>query len=72
MLDDLRKLKKDNTGYDLKDLFVGAEGTLGVITAAVLKLFPKPKSRDVAWVGLKSAEAALQLFGQATEKPAPA
>lgn len=68
VLDDLRKLKKDNTGYDLKDLFVGAEGTLGVITAAVLKLFPKPKSRDVAWVGLKSAEAALQLFGQATEK----
>ena len=53
--DDLRKLKKDNTGYDLKNLFVGAEGTLGVITAAVLKLFPKPKGREVALVGLAVA-----------------
>ena len=65
VLDDLRKLKKDNTGYDLKNLFVGAEGTLGIITAAVLKLFPKPKGREVAWVGLKSPEAALALFGLA-------
>ncbi|KQZ94051.1 hydroxyacid dehydrogenase [Mesorhizobium sp. Root157] len=63
VFDDLRKLKKDNTGYDLKNLFVGAEGTLGVITAAVLKLFPKPKGREVAFVGLPSAEAALALFG---------
>src|SRR5690606_14946469 len=54
VLDDLRKLKKDNTGYDLKNLFVGAEGTLGVITAAVLKLFPQPKGGEVAWVGLNS------------------
>ena len=54
VLDDLRKLKKDNTGYDLKNLFVGAEGTLGVITAAVLKLFPKPKGREVAWAGVAS------------------
>lgn len=68
VLDDLRKLKKDNTGYDLKDLFVGAEGTLGVITAAVLKLFPKPKGRDVAWAGLESAEAALELFGRASDR----
>ena len=51
VFDDLRKLKKDNTGYDLKNLFIGAEGTLGIITAAVLKLFPKPKGREVAWVG---------------------
>ena len=65
VLDDLRKLKKDNTGYDLKDLFVGAEGTLGVITAAVLKLFPKPKGREVAWVGLPSPEAALDLLSLA-------
>ena len=50
VFDDLRKLKKDNTGYDLKNLFVGAEGTLGVITAAVLKLFPKPKAaRSRGW-----------------------
>ncbi|PSJ61467.1 FAD-binding oxidoreductase [Pseudaminobacter soli (ex Li et al. 2025)] len=68
VFDDLRKLKKDNTGYDLKDLFVGAEGTLGVITAAVLKLFPKPKGREAAWVGLSSPEAALELFSRATDQ----
>jgi len=68
VFDDLRKLKKDNTGYDLKNLFVGAEGTLGVITAAVLKLFPKPKGREVAWVGLSSPEAALDLFGRAMDR----
>jgi len=68
VFDDLRKLKKDNTGYDLKDLFVGAEGTLGVITGAVLKLFPKPKGREVAWVGVSSPEAALELFSRATDQ----
>ncbi|MBA3447363.1 MAG: FAD-binding oxidoreductase [Pseudaminobacter sp.] len=68
VFNDLRKLKKDNTGYDLKNLFVGAEGTLGVITAAVLKLFPKPKGREVAWVGLSSPEAALELFGRASDE----
>ena len=65
VLDDLRKLKKDNTGYDLKNLFVGAEGTLGIITAAVLKLFPLPAGREVAWVGLHSPQAALGLFALA-------
>ena len=60
----LRALRKDNTGYDLKDLFIGAEGTLGVITAAVLKLFPKPKAQDVAFVGVKSPEDALALFNR--------
>ena len=68
VLDDLRKLKKDNTGYDLKNLFVGAEGTLGVITAAVLKLFPKPKGREVAWAGVASPEMALSLFGLAEDR----
>ncbi|HEY4192980.1 MAG TPA: FAD-binding oxidoreductase [Mesorhizobium sp.] len=68
VFDDLRKLKKDNTGYDLKNLFVGAEGTLGVVTAAVLKLFPKPRGREVAFVGLASAQAALDLFSLAMDR----
>ena len=68
VLDDLRKLKKDNTGYDLKNLFVGAEGTLGIITAAVLKLFPKPRGREVAWVGMNSPDEALALFTLAGER----
>ncbi|MDP3896638.1 MAG: FAD-binding oxidoreductase [Mesorhizobium sp.] len=68
IFDDLRKLKKDNTGYDLKNLFVGAEGTLGVITAAVLKLYPKPKGREVAWIGVESPDAALALYGLAADR----
>ena len=60
----LRGLRKDNTGYDLKQLFIGAEGTLGVITAAVVKLFPQPKSSATAFVGVTSASQALQLFNQ--------
>src|SRR5690606_14009070 len=68
VFDDLRKLKKDNTGYDLKDLFVGAEGTLGVITAAVMKLYPQPRGREVAWIGLESPQAALDLFALASDK----
>jgi FAD/FMN-containing dehydrogenase len=68
VLDDLRKLKKDNTGYDLKNLFVGAEGTLGVITAAVLKLFPKPKGREAGWVGVRSPDAALALLSLALDR----
>ncbi|TQN42722.1 FAD/FMN-containing dehydrogenase [Blastococcus colisei] len=59
----LRGLRKDNTGYDLKHLFIGAEGTLGVVTAAVLKLFPAVRSRATAWVALGSAQAAVDLFG---------
>ncbi len=62
--DGLKGLRKDNTGYDLKHLFIGAEGTLGVITAAVLKLYPYPHGRETALVALPSAEAALALFVQ--------
>src|SRR6201993_5155805 len=58
----LSKLKKDNTGYDLKNLFIGAEGTLGIITAATLRLFPKPRAIETAYVGLKSPAAALKLL----------
>ena len=58
----LNALKKDNTGYDLKDLLVGAEGTLGIITAATLKLFPLPEGHETAIVNVASPEAALELF----------
>jgi FAD/FMN-containing dehydrogenase len=68
VFDDMRKLKKDNTGYDLKDLFIGAEGTLGIITAAVLKLFPRPKGQEVAWIGMDSPTHALELFGLAGDR----
>ncbi|GGJ88124.1 FAD-binding oxidoreductase [Pseudomonas matsuisoli] len=58
----LRALRKDNTGYDLKQLFIGAEGTLGVITAAVLRMFPRPKSIATAWVALSETSAAIRLI----------
>jgi len=58
----LSKLKKDNTGYDLRNLFIGAEGTLGIITAATLKMFPKPRAIETAYVGLKSPTDALKLL----------
>jgi FAD/FMN-containing dehydrogenase len=62
VLNGLSKLKKDNTGYDLRNLFIGAEGTLGIITAATLKLFPKPRAVETAFVGLKSPADALRLL----------
>jgi FAD/FMN-containing dehydrogenase len=68
VLHGLNKLKKDNTGYDLKNLFVGAEGTLGVITAAVLKLFPVPRAVETALIGLPSPHAALALLSLARER----
>jgi D-lactate dehydrogenase (cytochrome) len=61
----LNGLRKNNTGYDLKHLFIGAEGTLGIVTAAVLKLFPKPVATATALVGLESVESALALLGRA-------
>jgi FAD/FMN-containing dehydrogenase len=64
----LNKLKKDNTGYDLKNLFIGAEGTLGIITAAVLKLFPAPKTVETAFVGVPSPDAALALLHLVQER----
>jgi FAD/FMN-containing dehydrogenase len=64
----LRKLKKDNTGYDLRHLFMGAEGTLGIITAAVLKLFPAPRAISTAWIGVPSPEAALDLLNLALSR----
>jgi D-lactate dehydrogenase (cytochrome) len=65
--DGLRGLRKDNTGYDLKQLFIGAEGTLGVITAAVLKLFPLPKSHATAVAAVPSPEKALALLDRARD-----
>lgn len=62
--DGLRALRKDNTGYDLKHLFVGAEGTLGLITAATLKLFPRPQVYVTTWVSVKDPAAAVQLLGR--------
>ena len=62
VLNNLSKLKKDNTGYDLKHLFMGSEGTLGIITAAVLKLYPRPRSIETAFIGLESPQRALDLF----------
>ena len=60
--DGLRALRKDNTGYDLKHLFLGAEGTLGVITAAVLRLYPRPTARATAWIALASPREAVELL----------
>jgi len=61
----LRGLRKSNTGYDLKQLFIGAEGTLGIITAATLKLFPRPREVETALLGLKRVEDVMELFARA-------
>lgn len=60
--DGLRTLRKDNTGYDLKQLFIGSEGTLGVVTAAALRLFPAPKERETLWLGVEHPRLALDVF----------
>ena len=63
----LRGLRKDNTGYSLKDLYIGAEGSLGIITAATLKLYPLPKSKVTALVAIKNIPAGIQLIDLARE-----
>jgi FAD/FMN-containing dehydrogenase len=63
----LRGLRKDNTGYALKQLFIGAEGTLGIITAATLKLFPRPQEIETAYLGLHRVEDAMALFARARQ-----
>lgn len=64
VLDLLRPLHKDNTGYDLKQLFIGAEGTLGIITASALRLFPKPQLRETAFIAVPDPVAAIRLLRQ--------
>ncbi|MEM1378074.1 MAG: FAD-binding oxidoreductase [Pseudomonadota bacterium] len=72
ILSDLNTLKKNNTGYDLRNLFIGSEGTLGVITGAVLKLLPKPKAYATAFVGLETPHHALKLLRHAQSVSGPA
>lgn len=67
----LKALRKNNAGYDLKHLFVGSEGTLGIVTAAILTLFPRPRSRAVGFVGLPSPKAALALFERLRAEAGP-
>jgi FAD/FMN-containing dehydrogenase len=63
--DGLRGLRKDNTGYDLKQLFIGGEGTLGIVTAATVKLFPRPRETDTAFLALNKVEDVMDLFARA-------
>ncbi len=67
----LKSLRKDNTGYDLKNLLIGSEGTLGVITAATLKLFPRPAEVTTVFAGLPSLQAAAEFFSRAFESAGP-
>jgi FAD/FMN-containing dehydrogenase len=68
ILNGLSKLRKDNTGYDLRNLFIGSEGTLGIITAAVLKLFPRPRATETAFVGLATPAHCLELLTLTQER----
>lgn len=61
----LKRLRKDNTGYDLKHLFIGGEGTLGIVTGAALKLYPRPREKTTIFAGLKSPDAAVALLSRA-------
>jgi FAD/FMN-containing dehydrogenase len=64
----LTGLRKDNTGYDLRDLFIGSEGTLGIITAATLKLYPQPAAQLTAWAAVPTLDAAVSLLGMAHQR----
>lgn len=64
----LRGLRKDNTGYDLKQLFIGAEGTLGIVTAATLKLFPRPRATTTAWLAVESPAKAVEMLARLGER----
>jgi FAD/FMN-containing dehydrogenase len=66
--DGLRALRKDNTGYDLKQIFLGAEGTLGIITAAVLRLYPRPSAAATAWIALQTPRQAVELLAELRER----
>jgi FAD/FMN-containing dehydrogenase len=68
ILHGLRGLRKDNTGYSLKDLYIGSEGTLGIITAATLKLYPLPKSKATSLVAIKNIESAIKLIDLARKR----
>ena len=68
VLEGLRGLRKDNTGYDLKQLFIGAEGTLGFVTAATCKLFPQPRSVVTAWVATPDVGSAISLYAAARDQ----
>ena len=68
----LTGLRKDNTGYDLKNLYIGSEGTLGVITAATIKLYPMPAAKLTAWASVNSIEKAVELLGLAHQTLGPA
>jgi D-lactate dehydrogenase (cytochrome) len=70
VLDDLRRVRKDNSGYALRHLFIGAEGTLGIVTAASLKLFPALKRRETALVAIRDPDAALSLLNRCQESGA--
>jgi FAD/FMN-containing dehydrogenase len=67
----LTGLRKDNTGYDLRNLMIGSEGTLGIITAATMKLYPQPAAQLTAWAAVPSMEAAVQLLGLAHQRLGP-
>lgn len=70
VLSDLKELRKDSTGFPLRQLFLGAEGTLGIITAAVVKLFPEPEQTETAWFAAADVESVVELFALARDKSA--